>query len=188
MPGTGRCRRLAAATVWLLAIASCATSAVGPERLAAEAGLVSVDAEFMTQCQEAADQLGFAVPCPTALLTSATRCPTAGMYEGCMWETSFFLAPSVGATDLFHLVIEAAPGAGRIDECGDEELHEQVEVQGLPAAVAQCPSLAGLVADHTVVNWADGEVTIEVSLHGHSERDRQVILAVAENIEMISPR
>ncbi len=42
----------------------------------------------------------------------------------------------------------------------------------------------GLLSDHTPIRWQVDDVTIDVSVDGHSEPEKQLVIAVAEALEM----
>ncbi|MGH3034345.1 MAG: hypothetical protein ACRDON_07275 [Gaiellaceae bacterium] len=50
-----------------------------------------------------------------------------------------------------------------------------------------CPETGGLHAGHVVLNWLEDGVYVTVSSHDHTDRNRRLVLEVAEEIEMVGP-
>lgn len=158
--------------------------------------LTATDEVLRAQCQNAADLLGFQVPCPSALpaTNEPVRCQTPSDFagadiiprEGCALGAGFILAPSsMVDPDIFHLVIAGAKTA--LEDCGGDDPQTPIELNGLDAAVIQCNELAGLVAGHTLVRYQTDGGFVEVSVHGHTDHDRRIVVAIGESIEMIAP-
>ncbi len=158
--------------------------------------LTPTDAVLRQQCQEAADLLGFPVPCPSALppTNQPVRCRIPGDFagadvtpkEGCALGSGFILAPSRFTNpELFHLVIEGSLSP-RVD-CGVDDPHRRIAIDGAEGFLADCSELAGLVANHVLVRIQVGEVFVDVSVHDHTEDNRSVVVAIAQEIAMVEP-
>lgn len=158
--------------------------------------LTETDEVLRVQCQDAADLLRFPVPCPGVLpVTRApVHCQTPSDFagaeitpkEGCALGAGFILAPRLIADpDIYHLIIEGAMTAR--EDCGGQDPQTPIKVNGAHAVIIQCNQLAGLVAGHTLLRYRADGVFVEVSVHGHTDQDRRIVVGVAESVEMIPP-
>jgi hypothetical protein len=158
--------------------------------------LVATDEVLRQQCQEAADLLAFSVPCPTALpaTNNPVRCEVPGAFrdsnitpkEGCALGEGFLLSPTgIQDLELYHLLIEGSleDGTG----CGMNEPHESIQTAQGQGLLFTCTE-PGLHEGHTLVRFEMGDVTVNVSAHGHTEHNEQAVLAIANSIQMVSPR
>jgi hypothetical protein len=57
---------------------------------------------------------------------------------------------------------------------------------GHPAAWTFCSEGSTLDSGHTDLTWTQGPVVYTVSLHGHSDLNKELALALAENLHPIS--
>jgi hypothetical protein len=158
--------------------------------------LVATDEMLTQQCQDAADLLGFPVPCPSALpaTNNPVRCAVPGAFrgsnvtpkEGCALGEGFLLAPTgIQDLELYHLLIE---GQLELDTgCLEEESHTTVETAHGRGLLFTC-SEPGLHEGHTLVRLEIDNVIVNVSAHGHTEHNEQAVLAIADAIQMLSPR
>lgn len=161
-----------------------------------EIELHPTDSSLLQQCQDAANLLGFPVPCPSALppTNQPVRCRTPSEFaaavvtpkEGCALGRAFILVPD-GFTnhEVHHFVLEASK-TGR-DDCGEGDPQYPVPVKGTTGAVLDCSEFAGLLSDHVLLRFELEGVVIEVSVHDRTEYNRRLVVAVAETIEMIEP-
>jgi hypothetical protein len=97
------------------------------------AALEPTDGDLESQCLNAAEILGFAVPCPTLLppTTAPPRCARSPAdiepNEPCVHGASFVLTPTVTPqSGLYHLVIEASRSPR--SDCGRDNPHSDVKV------------------------------------------------------------
>jgi len=161
------------------------------------ADLVPTDAGFRNGCRRAAVTLGFAVPCATALpITSApVRCEVPPAFsgaevepkEGCALGEGFLLEPSgFESPAVSHLVIEGSRGGFQAD-CGERDPHERVTVRGHQALLIDCPETGGLHAGHVLLRWKEERTFVIVSLHGHTDLNRQLVQEIGAGIEILGP-
>ncbi len=156
------------------------------------ADLSPTDQTLLDECKSAADELGFAVPCPTALppLTAPARCARSfadiSPNEPCVHGRGFVLLPTVSTdSGLFHLVIEASDTPN--PDCGVDDSHEKIDIGGYSGFLIECSELAGVLAGHSLVRWNVDDITIDVSLHGHSEQDQIAAVSIAEAVDLVAP-
>jgi hypothetical protein len=158
--------------------------------------LVATDNVLKQQCQEAADLLAFSVPCPTALpaTNSPVRCEIPGAFrdsnitpkKGCALGEGFLLSPTgIQDLELFHLLIEGSLEQGT--GCDMDEPHERIQTVHGQGFLLTCTG-PGLHEGHILVRFAIGDVTVNISAHGHTEHNEQAVLAIADAIEMVPPR
>jgi hypothetical protein len=158
--------------------------------------LVPTDEVLTQQCQEAADLLAFSVPCPTALppANNPVRCEVPGAFrdsnvtpkEGCALGEGFLLSPTgIQDLELYHLLIQGSLEQGT--GCDMDQPHERIVTTHGPGFLFKCIN-PGLHEGHTLVRFEMGDVTVNVSAHGHTEHNEQAVLAIADAIRMVPPR
>ena len=163
---------------------------------------------FRTRCQHAADQLGFVVPCPALLPTTAPGTAPPELCQGrtsCSGEQVFivndggFLVPpgylGVEQQPQGHLVIMATPRRpndprppNEVLGCYAEHPVATATVHGTRAALLRCPTGSALNSGHTLVRWSQRGVDMAVSLHGWSELNQRLVLLLAAHAHLLSPR
>lgn len=168
-----------------------------PDRGEVEVHLAPVDDDLRRGCQEAADTLGFAVPCPTHLPGDSgdVGCETPAAFSGaeidpkfgCVLGTGFILEPEIRSSDadatIGHFVIEAGPG-GR--SCAGESATD-VTVDGVPVHLARCDEDGGLHSGHVAAVWESEGVQYVVSAHDWTEYHQQAILDTVAHVELVEP-
>lgn len=155
--------------------------------------MVVTTAELRSDCLHAAELLGFPVPCPTLLpeAVDVVRCEVPGDFaysnvtpkEGCALGEGFILAPN---TNVPHLMILGAREEARSD-CSNSLPHVSASVQGHRAVMIDCPSTAGLVADHVLLTWSLEGIAFGVTAHGHTAANRKVVQDVADAVQLVKP-
>lgn len=160
--------------------------------------LAVVDAGLSRGCQEAADALGFAVPCPTRVpgTSGDVECKTPGAFSGaevtpkfgCVLGEGFILEPRIrsseaGAT-ISHFVIEAAPG-GRL--CTRESA-TALTVRDAAVYLAQCDQEGGLHSEHVAAVWELEGIQYIVSAHDWTAYNQRAVLETVRHIELLDPR
>lgn len=154
---------------------------------------VETTEQLRNDCAAAARTLGFPVPCPTALPTTAepVRCEVPAEFENeerrdtCVFGQGFLLAPkrfvASNPSNLpDHLLIEANPAPGW-------ECRRVTAVKLSFRTVERVYCEGGLHHDHTGVGWTIEDVHYLVSVHGESEASATLVARIVEHIEMVEP-
>lgn len=163
--------------------------------------LVPTSGGLRRQCLEAADLLGFAVPCPTLLpasppgAVSRSFCDPrflCGPEDGFLFEQRRLVLPpdhvGVDGRGRGRLAIAAAPRASAFPvACLGGLRVATIEVRGTPGDLYECPSEAGAHVGGVLLRWRDAGVVMAVSLHGHSELNRRLVVALAAHMEPVPP-
>jgi hypothetical protein len=162
---------------------------------------------FRASCQQVADRVGFAIPCPGLLPTWSPDRPPPQLCEdmtACergrrMVHIHHFAVPSgyVGATyGSGVLVVVAVTAQGLAGNpalrCRNERRVATPTVQGIPAVLAACVddprgayfSLGGFV----LLRWSQQGTLVTVSVHGHSEVNQRLVVALADRLHLVAPR
>ena len=160
--------------------------------------LVRTSVRLQRQCRQAANRVGFAVPCPTLLppLAPDTVPPvpceppsTCTPASGFLFEVGGFTVPSgrIVAYQNFggQLVIAAArrPTAFAVS-CDGERPVAQASVRGHPALLSECPADSA-PNDGVLVRWRERGTVLVVSISGRGDLHRRLILAVAAHLELV---
>jgi hypothetical protein len=152
------------------------------------------------QCREAADLLGFVVPCPMLLPASP---PGAVSRRFC--DPEFFCVPEDGF--LFEerrlvvppgdVGVDGQPGRLAIAAATRVAAFEvaclgglkvaTIEVRGTRGSLYECPPGAGAHFGGVLLRWRDAGVVMAVSLQGHSELNRRLVGALAAHMEPVAP-
>ena len=156
---------------------------------------------FQGRCQQAADGLGLAVPCPTLLpATSPHAVPPAPCDQQfpCVPGGTFlldddgFVVPPgyVGPAGQAQgrLVVAAASRADDPAAACEERrrLVATVTPHGVAGQLIECGG-AGLHHDSMLVRWREGGAVMAVSVLGHARLQEQLALTVAEHTRVIPP-
>jgi hypothetical protein len=163
--------------------------------------LTSTGRWFQQRCQQAADRLGFAVPCPVLL---PARSPQAVSPDPCgrqfpclrggrfvVDQKEFVLPPGdLGAAGQApaRLVVAAA---SRTDDpaVGCEErrrLVRAVTPHRMAGQLIECGG-AGLDHDSMLVRWQERDAVMAVRVLGHTGLQERLALTVAEQTRVVSP-
>ena len=163
--------------------------------------LVPTNRWFRGRCQQAADRLGFAVPCP-ALLPATS--PHAVAPQPCdrqfpcvpgsaflLNDEGFVVPPDyvgVAGQAQGRLVVAAA---SRADDpaavCGERQrLVATVTPHGMAGQLLECRG-AGLHDDSMLVRWRERGVVMAVSVLGHARLQERLALTVAEHTQVVAP-
>lgn len=163
--------------------------------------LTPTDGWFQRRCQQAADSLGFAVPCPGLLPATS---PHAVPPEPCdqqfpclrggafLLEHDGFVVPPgyVGAAGQAQgrLVVAAASRADDPATVCEERprLVATVTPHGMGGRLVEC-SGAGLHHDSMLVRWRERGAVMAVSVLGHARLQERLALTVAEHTRVILP-
>jgi hypothetical protein len=163
--------------------------------------LVPTGGRLHRRCRQAADGLGFAVPCPGLLpALSPHAAPPAPCDQrfGCerggvfvLEEEGFPVPPGyVGAAGQAQgrLVVAAADrAADHVAACeGQRRPVATVTLHGRPGRLVEC-SGAGLHYHSVLVRWRERGVVMVVSVLGHTQLHRQLAMTVAEHTQVVPP-
>jgi hypothetical protein len=155
---------------------------------------------FRAHCQQVADRVGFAVPCPGLLPTVAPGVPRPRLCQEsfmCQPEEVLvfhqdFVAPfgTVGAHDGHGaLLLFATPtrGSGGL-QCPGEHLIATPTVQQTRAVLTACQDEAPSVLGGSVrLRWSQHDTVVVVSVPGPTDSNRRLVVAVADHLRLVRP-
>jgi hypothetical protein len=190
-------------TPWEAAVAGYAPAPLPPGVLEVGGVYLSPTSRgFRDRCQRVADRLGFAVPCPGLLPTSA---PGTAPPELCgqgfpcdrgqgflfRWE-GFTVPPGYLGVDKQpqgSLEITASPRSqptGVVNlACQTERPITTVRVQGSRAVLVGCPGWSS--SGQVTLRWSQAGARISVSLQGASVVNQQLVIALAAHLRLVRP-
>jgi hypothetical protein len=162
--------------------------------------LVAAPARLRRQCQQAAERLGVAVPCPTVLPAPSPGAPPPSLCRprppcgdpqaGFLLEKTGFHVPSgyVGAYTAppARLAMAAArrQTASAVACVGERPLGP-VRVRGRSGRLFQCPPDSGPHRDGVLLRWRERGTVMAVSVTGHGDLHRRVVLALAGRLQVV---
>jgi hypothetical protein len=164
--------------------------------------LAPTDRAFRSRCQLAADRLGFAVPCPGLLPTSApgtappklcrTQVPCR-RGQGLVFQQEGFVVPpgyfgvdkqSQGSLELTASRTRQSTGVVDLG-CGTEQPIGTVRVQGSRAVLAGCHGWSS--SGQVTLIWKRAGVDISMTLQGASAVNQQLLIALATHVHLVRP-
>jgi len=164
--------------------------------------LVPVPGRVRRECRQAAERLGFAVPCPTLRPVPSVGAPPPAVCQrprpcgnpefGFLFEDSGFVVPSgyVGAYPEVgrRLVVAAArrPGAAAV-ACAGERPVSPARVRGRVGGLFACPPGTSPHDDGLLLRWREGGAVLALSVTGHPAEVRRLVLALAVHLELVPP-
>ena len=174
--------------------------------------LVAADPALRAACVRAAHAGGFEVPCPRLVIEHrgaiGEACPEEPLspLRDCL-EDSAPSDPKPHVRDSFvyiqndlvldgalHLFVVGIKSDSLLRPfrvgCGDaaESASSGPDLLGLGTTWVECAGEAsGMNSGHVLLRWSRGDVIYAVSLHGHTQVNRDVELAIARNIEYVGP-
>lgn len=165
--------------------------------------LVPTSDQLHRQCRQAANRLGFAVPCPRLLPARAPNtvppapCDQPSTFtctpeSGFLFEVGGFTVPSgriVAYQDFgAHLVIAGARRlAAFAVACAEERPVAFTRVRGSSGRLYQCPPQSGPHGGSMLLRWEERGTILVVSVSGHTDLDRRLALALAARLELVLP-
>jgi hypothetical protein len=162
--------------------------------------LTPTSRRFRAQCQQVADWVGFAVPCPELLPTSPPGVPRPRLCQeppSCqpdqlLWFTQDFVAPfgAVGASNGYGaLAIDATPTRNGVGlECPDERPIATPAVHQTQAVLTACQHDAPSVLGGSLrLRWSQHDTVVVVSVLGPSEANRRLIVTLADHLHLVRP-
>jgi hypothetical protein len=171
--------------------------------------LVPTPAQLRRQCRRAADRLGFAVPCPRlrpVVLSGAppaTVCvgrrpcddPEPGVPDpepGFLYLASGFVVPSgyvggFGGSGARLAVAAAGRPTAFSVACAGSRPVAPARVRGNRGRLLECPPESGTHRGGTLLRWRERGTTMAVSVTGHTDLHRRLVLALAARLELVRP-
>jgi hypothetical protein len=156
---------------------------------------------FEQRCQQAADRLGFAVPCPVLLPAMSPQavspnpcdrqfpCLRGGAFV--LDQVGFVVPPgNLGPAGQARARLVVA-ASSRADDpavvCEERQrLVRTVTPHRMAGRLIEC-SGAGLHHDSMLVRWEERDVVMAVRVLGHAGLQERLALAVAEQTQVVSP-
>jgi hypothetical protein len=177
--------------------------------------LVPADPSLSASCARAAALGGIVVPCPRLIIQHrgpiAESCPDHDLIpngggKDCLEDSAAGDSNLPSRRDAFtytqndivfpgalHLFIVGVKEDSRLAPfrsgcAGRESTESGPQLDGSATTWVQCPDDAGgMNSGHVLLRWTKGNVIYAVSLHGHTGVNREVELAIARNIDYVSP-
>ena len=165
--------------------------------------LVPTSDHLHRQCRQAANRVGFAVPCPMLLPAlapntvpsdpcdqpSTSPCPPG---SGFLFEEGGFTVPSgqIVAYQNFgaHLAIAAAKRLTAFEvSCAGERPIAFARVRGRGGRLYECPPESVPHGGSVLLRWEERGTILVVSVSGHSDLHRRLVLALAAHLELVPP-
>lgn len=202
-------RRLVVVTVALLTGCPAGTKNENTTRMLEVGGVVLVPSSgaVRRQCERAARELGYAVPCPAMLPKGSYSTPP--IIEGCRlrlvgpgcFEWRRWLAGSIefpSEVRVSHLVIQGSPrprSPARFVHGpawwpgANVEVVGRYRVRGHLAHWIEVPDDSGAVlGGHLLLMWTERGHTYGIGFHGYDQGARALDLAVVRSLAMVPPR
>jgi hypothetical protein len=165
--------------------------------------LLPTSSQLRRRCRQAADRLGFAVPCPTLLPAAAPnsaaptvcerRSPWCTPTFGFLLEASGFVVPpgylGLDPASPAHLAIAAARRAAGSVACVEEQPVATVKVRGTSGRLSLCPPASGATVHFgsVLLRWRERGMVMAVSVYAHTDLNRRLVQALAAHLELVSP-
>jgi hypothetical protein len=162
--------------------------------------LTPTSRRFRARCQQAADRVGFAVPCPGLLPTLAPGLPRPRLCQELFMCRpgqvlvfgQDFVVPfgAVGAPGGYGVLsIIATPTRGSAGpQCPGERPIATPTVQQAPAALTACQDDAPWVLGGSLrLRWSQRDTVVVVSVPGPSQANRRLVVTVADHLRLVRP-
>jgi len=162
--------------------------------------LTPTSQRFQAHCQQVADRLGFAVPCPGLLPTSPPGLapprlcpqPTACQQGQQLLFSHDFVVPfgAVGASGGYgSLLIVATPTQRRAGlQCPNERPIAMPTIQRIRAVLTACQDDAPWVLGGSLrLRWSQQDTLTVVSMPGPTASNQRLVVAVADHLRLIRP-
>jgi hypothetical protein len=159
---------------------------------------------FRASCQQAADRLGFAVPCPGLLPTQAPGTAPGGLCDEpgiCRrgqllafiqdgFVVPFGYAGAIGGYGTLSIV--ATPGGAtsgrRPFQCPGERVIATPTVHRVRAVLAACPkAIPSVLGGGVLLRWSERRVSLEVSTPGAGRVNQLLVIAIADRVRLVRP-
>jgi hypothetical protein len=159
---------------------------------------------FRASCQQAADRLGFAVPCPGRLPSPApgtarqTLCgesavcrhgqPLAFTQDG--FVVPFGYAGAIGGYGTLSIVaMPTGDTASRRQlHCPEERVIATPTVHRIRGVLAACPKdNPSVLGGSVLVRWPEQSTLLEVRTPGSGETNQLLVIAIADHVRLVHP-
>jgi hypothetical protein len=203
---------LVVAVVLVVALVLTARLLAGPAHQVGGVQLTPTSRAFRASCQQVADQVGFAIPCPGLLPTAPPDRPPPQLCEDMSacergrWMVFIhpFAVPSgyvgaLGGSDTGErfgaLVVVAVTAQGLAGDpalrCRNERQLATPTVQGTPAVLAAClddPRGAHFsLGGHVLLRWSQPNTLVTIGVRGHSKVNQRLVVALADQLYLVPP-
>jgi hypothetical protein len=162
--------------------------------------LTPTSQEFRAGCQQAADRLGFAIPCPGLLPTTAPGLPRPRLCQEpptCQPEqvlvfhqdfaVPFGAVGAQGANGALLIIATPTHGSAAL-QCPGERRIATPTVQQTQAALTACQDEAPSVLGGSVrLRWSQHDTVVVVSVPGPSQANQRLVITVADHLRLASP-
>jgi hypothetical protein len=165
--------------------------------------LVPAPGQLHRQCRQAANRVGFAVPCPMLVPAPAPNTPPPVPCDqpstpsctpalGFLFEVGGFTVPSdhiVAYQDFGeNLAITAAKRlTAVVVSCPRERPIARARVRGRDGRLYHCPPGSGLHGDSILLRWEERGTILVVSVSGNSGLHQRLVVTLADHLELVPP-
>lgn len=160
-------------------------------------GIYLVPVDLRASCATAARSLRIEVACPGILPAhSAIQSYPEKASNG--WRDfaieSIFPGPPgyVGAANMSvpgkpigHMWVESYRGPSLEAQCYDGRVVGHLSFRGRPARWIACPEAMANDGGHIVLQWTQGGIRYDVSIHGHTALNRRLAIAIGESVTFV---
>jgi hypothetical protein len=166
--------------------------------------LTPTSRRFQASCQRVADRVGFAVPCPGLLPTSAPGTAPQGLCDGApacrqgllVFARDGFVVPfgyhgaQGGHTTVGIAAWPTRDGTSRPDlECRAERRIATPSVHRIQAVLAACPEdPPSVLGGRVLVRWSERGTFVVVTTPGSGEVNQRLVMALADHAHLVGPR
>jgi hypothetical protein len=174
-------------------------------------GALDLDGEYLIptprqlhrQCRQAANRVGFAVPCPELLPAVAPNTeppapcdlpstPSCTPQSGYLLQAGGFTVPSdrIVAYQNFgaRLTIAAAKRLSAMAvSCTEERPIATASVRARVGALFWCPPDAWPHGDSVLLRWRERDTILVVSVSGNSDLHRRLVVTLADHLNLVRP-
>ncbi|MGB2953765.1 MAG: hypothetical protein WBB74_10320 [Gaiellaceae bacterium] len=157
--------------------------------------LVPPDRALRVFCISAARYAHIAIPCPGLVPESPSAVSGCGRCagDGYLFLEAFVTAPSWyagggGGHGLMHLwFVGFRVGLFPDEPCRDGIVERALQIRGQPGQLIACPPGQSTHSDHVVARWEENGAVYEVSLHNHTNVNRDLVIEMAQHVRLVSP-
>jgi hypothetical protein len=162
--------------------------------------LTPTSREFRVHCQQVADRVGFAVPCPGLLPTSPPGVPRPRLCQepfmcrpgqvlvfGQDFVVPFGAVGAPGGHGALLIMATPTSGSGGL-QCPGERPIATPTVQQTRAVLTACQDEAPSVLGGSVrLRWSQHDTVVVVSTPGPSQANQRLVVTMADHLRLVSP-